>query len=42
LRSSSPRFASTIALFSSASLWMSAALFFIFSAYSAFFFSNCS
>lgn len=35
---SSPRLASTMALFSSACLWTSATLFLIFSAYSAFFF----
>ena len=42
LRSSSPRIALTAALFSSACLWIKATLFFIFSAYSAFCFSNCS
>jgi hypothetical protein len=39
---SSPRKAMAVALFSSACLWMIAFLFFIFSAYSAFFFSSSS
>jgi hypothetical protein len=41
-RISSQRLASTDARFSSASLWMAAAWFLIFSAYSAFFFSSFS
>lgn len=42
LRRSSPCLASIIALFSSAALWIRASLFFIFSTYCAFFFSNFS